>query len=175
MEMWQVILLILAGVVSLYILVGIVVFTFTLAFKYKVEKRQDSISLLVSQKYDMLMGIVEELENLKVIVPESILHNIKGKRDIDFLAYSKIDRDHLLASYHQANYQIKLIAEQNNVATKSEKYRLLSASFDEIDELYRSNIAIYNSDVTGYNYWVSFKGYRHLLRLFNLNKKEILL
>lgn len=174
MEWWQIILIVLGSLSFLYIVIGITVFCFAIAFKFKVDKRAISISLLIAQKYDMVTGMINEYKIHNISVPKSVYQNIEGNREVDIAKLDKKTIEKILDTFTQTSYQLKLIADNTDILVKSNKYKELSDSLDQINEIYRLNIAIYNSDVTGYNYWVSFKGYRYLLKFFKLTKKEIL-
>ena len=174
MEWWQILLIVLGSLLFVYIVIGIIVFCFAIAFKFKVDKRAISISLLIAQKYDMVTGMINEYKIHNINVPKSVYQNIEGNREVDIAKLDKQTIEKILDTFTQTSYQLKLIADNTDILVKSNKYQELSDSLDQINEIYRLNIAIYNSDVTGYNYWVSFKGYRYLLKLFKLTKKEIL-
>lgn len=66
------------------------------------------------------------------------------------------------------------IASKNINLEKHDEFRIAKRNILESDNVYRINVAMYNADVLGYNYWKKFLPTRYIYKIFKVKDKEII-
>ena len=66
------------------------------------------------------------------------------------------------------------IASKNSFLEKHDEFRIAKRNVLESDNVYRINIAMYNADVLGYNYWIGFLPTRYIYKILKVKRKEII-
>lgn len=158
---------ILLGILGLYVILFFVPFIFALANNRLVEKKARSINLLFLQKLSVLddlnkKGNEKEIIDIE-INKELIKHNqflLNKKEVISKEEASEIDK-----------IQLKLLSLlEENKTTLEQSNNILS----ELSDIYRKDIAYYNSVVGAYNYWINILPYKWVFKLFRFKNKTII-
>ncbi len=176
MEKWIWLLIFIVGaLITLYILLFVVVISFSLLFKRKIAKRVVAINLLLTQRHDVLLLIDKLFLSNGVPVQSYVTGYIRDSINYSTKELSKDERDNLINNLNKATQAFMYLADQHEEIKNNVEFAEYCKTINELDTNYRQNIAIYNSDITGYNYWVCFVGYKWLLKMFGLKKKEIII
>ena len=70
--------------------------------------------------------------------------------------------------------EIMFLANQNPDLNSNIDFIQAKNNISESDLIYRNNVTMYNADVLGYNYWISFVPCGFVFKLFKLKKKQII-
>lgn len=172
---WQWVIFVAGIVFTIYVLFFFVILSFSLIFKKKISKRILAINLLLTQRHDTLFLIDKLFVSSGIKVQPYITGYLRDSAHFDEKDIDKKTRDDMRENLNKTNQAFMYLADQNEVIKNNPTFVDYCKTLNELDDSYRQNIAIYNSDITGYNYWVNFIGYRYLLRLIRLKKKDIII
>lgn len=167
-------LTIIVGIAIAWVLALIVDLLFVGFFSSILKKHTKGMTVVVNAKYENIKKIYSLFEKYGVSVEERILDALKN---IDVEALSKHDtlegenvRNVLSYLKDEANF----IANKNKEVLEKPDFQAAKQYINELDVQYRSNIAMYNADVLGYNYWISFLPCRFIYKIFKVKKKNII-
>jgi len=169
--MW--ILIALGGALALYILFFFLVLFIISKFNKRLRKRLSALSLLLAQRKDIAISLYNLLLDQKIAIPTALKNEaqalintevgVLGNHEIiDFLPRLERDTKDIIEAIDGSR---KLKKDGSVVAQ-------LKKEIAELDESRRQHIAIYNSDINGYNYWIRLMAYRYLLILFRYREKK---
>lgn len=122
----------------------------------------------------MLRFIALANEN-SINVPMSYIKNINRLERIDdFQTLDKSNRDERVLAFIHGSHNILSLFEQNSALLELDTYKDNLMSYTSIEEAYRQKVALYNSDVIGYNYWANMFSMRFLFRRFGFTQKDLI-
>jgi ABC-type lipoprotein release transport system permease subunit len=172
MQAWQIVLLVIVVLLFFYVGVLIYVMSMVRVFRSRLRKRLIAMSVLLSEKKEMLLAINYEFKKSKVKLDKA---DQKLYDQVQFLKISEL-KDVQIAPASQilkdAQNRLNFVAQINPWATKSEEYQTYANSIHDIDVNFRQNIVLYNSDLNGYNYWVAVPACRWFAYIFGNRKKQ---
>ena len=168
MEWWQILLYVVSILFVIYVFVFFYALECLLTFRSRLKKRTLAISLLISEKKDVLLSMLALME--KDIKDDSTKEEATQVRwlKVDKLQPKEIENCLSLLSFLQK--RLVLFA-NNNEYESNEEYHTYFEILSDLDANYRKTAAIYNSDVLGYEYWRKTPLFRGLF--FLLRFKEI--
>ena len=70
--------------------------------------------------------------------------------------------------------EVMFVANEHSDLVSSNEFNQAKKNVVEADALYRNNVTMYNADVLGYNYWITFLPCRFVFKTFRLKKKELI-
>lgn len=165
-------LIALAGVAALYVLFFIVVVFIIYKFNKRLTKRREALRLLLAQRKDITLSLFQLASKEKIAITTAVRLKMSelSNKEIGLL------NDHEIIEYSPTLEKIaKLVTDMidgHKSLKKSEEYAQFKKELIELDEIKRQHIAIYNSDVNGYNYWIRLKSYRRILLALNFSEKK---
>ena len=167
-------LTILIGVAALWVLFLIIDLLFVGFFHHILKKHTKGMTVVMNAKYDNIKKIYGLFEKYEVPVDQK---NLDALNNIDPASLSKHDtkegedtRNILSYLKDEANFT----ANKNKDILEKQDFKSAKTYINELDVQYRSNIAMYNADVLGYNYWISFLPCRFIFKLFRVKKKNLI-
>ncbi|MCR5505583.1 MAG: hypothetical protein K6F07_01140 [Bacilli bacterium] len=167
-------LTILVSIAIAWVAFLIVDLLFVAFFHHILKKHTKGMTVVVNAKYENIKKIYALFTKYDVPVDGKILQTINT---IDTSALSKHDskegedvRNILSYLKDEANF----IANRNKEVLDKPDFQMMRTYVNELDVQYRSNIAMYNADVLGYNYWISFLPCRFVFKIFKVKKKNII-
>lgn len=174
LEVYQILLIVLAGIVGIYLLVLICDLIFVFSFRRILKKHDKSLSIVLAVKFENVKKLFEIMKNLDVEIEEQVLNNLYS---IDISSFEnqasptcKKARERLSFLRDHAMF----IASSNPALNKHHEFALAKQNVLENDEVYRIKLAMYNADVLGYNYWIRFLPTRFIFLMFRVKQKELI-
>ncbi|MBO6262623.1 MAG: hypothetical protein J6N95_08545 [Bacilli bacterium] len=161
-------------IIALYLLAVVFDIIFVVSFS----------SILARHEHDLFLTLTSKKEHLDRLLALLNKNGIK----LDKKTIEPLEKFDLKSIEHQdgesakyAREQLTLISEyllltsrSNDVIANSEEFLELSASIDEIEKVYRQHILLYNADVLGYNFWITFFPTAYIYKIFKKKKKDII-
>lgn len=163
------------GIFGLWFFIFILSLSFSIVFKKKIKNTSSTINMLMNQRYDVVISLMNILKKYNIQISDLDKKAISNlERVHDFQALSKDDRDNRVLTFVHSSHNILSFCESSNEVVNDEEYAKKLLIFNDTEETYRQKSALYNSDIIGYNYWVNVRVCKHLLKLFGLKTKDLI-
>ena len=161
-------------IVALYLLAVVFDIIFVASFS----------SILSRHEHDLYLSLTNKKDNLDRLLA---LLNKNGVK-LDKKTIEPLEKFDLKSIEHQdgeearvAREQLTLISEYLLLTSRSDKkisesdeFMEINASIDEIEKVYRQHVLLYNADVLGYNFWISFVPTAYIYKILKKKKKDII-
>lgn len=174
LEVYQIILLVLLGILGVYFLIVICDLIFVFSFKNILKKHDKSLSIVLAVKYENIKKLFEIMNNLNVKIDQNVLDDLYS---IDVSLFEnqasetcKFAREKLSKLRDIAMF----IASNNATLIKHNEFIVAKQNVLENDEVYRVKLAMYNADVLGYNYWIKFLPTRFIFKILKVKEKDLI-
>ena len=139
-------------------------------------------SILSHHDHDLFLILTNKKDNLDRLATLLSKHGVK----LDKKMVGALDEFDLKTIEHQDGEEAKkardlltsiseylfLTARENKNVSNSEEFLELSTDIDEIERVYRQHALMYNADVLGYNFWISFVPTKFIYLILKRKKKE---
>lgn len=172
---WYTILILVVGIIALVYVFGLMItLGFVVTFKRKLNEHSRAIVIVLNQKKEALINLVEIIEKNGLKLDPKYLVLL---RDIDVNSFERIYSAESKKSRETLSYvkqELFSIANKSVDFKKNEEYKLASSLLVSLDEQFRFLVATYNADVIGYNYWIRFKPYGYIFLLNKTENKDII-
>lgn len=146
------------------------VFSRVLFFKESLKKRLIAANVLFSETREVLLSLYREFKNAGVNFSNDdeemttkvrwLKTDVSDEGDVERIAL-------LLAAYEK---RLSFLAANHPWVRKGEEYESLKEALHDLNVNYRRIVAVYNSDVLGFNYWRTFLVYRPLFWVLGYKK-----
>ncbi len=162
----------IGGVATLYVLFLFIVLFIISKFNQRLKKRREALRLLLAQRKDITLGLFKLVVEAKIKIPLTL------KNKISELANKEIGLFNSYEIFDYAPEVIKItkalleVSDESKSLKKNEKVEQFRKELTQLDEIKRQHIAIYNSDINGYNYWIGLMSYRHILSALGYHPKK---
>lgn len=161
-------------IVALYLLAVVFDIIFVVSFS----------SILARHEHDLYLTLVNKKDNLDRLLALLNKNSIK----LDKKAIKPLEEFDLKVIEHQDGEEAKqarenltmiseyllLTSRSDAKISNSEEFIELSASIDEVEKVYRQHVLLYNADVLGYNFWISFVPTAYIYKIIKRKKKDII-
>jgi len=162
------------SIAALYVIFLVIDIIFVISFS----------SILSHHDRDLFLVLTNKKDNLDKLAALINKHNVKvDKKQADAL----VNFD-LKVIEHQNGEEAKkarelltsiseyflYVARDNEVVTNDAEYELISANVEESEKLYRQHVVLYNADVLGYNFWITFFPTRFIYKILKFKEKDII-
>ena len=141
-------------------------------------------SILSHHGRDLFLVLTNKKDNLDKLAMLINKHNIKvDKKQADALANfdlkvietqdgedAKKARELLTSISEYFMY----VARDNDKVMNDPEFELIFGNVEESEKLYRQHVVLYNADVLGYNFWISFFPTRFIYKILKLKPKDII-
>ncbi len=143
-------------------------------FSFRKQLRRDNrgIRVSLSAKLDILRKCQEVILDSGIKLTEKCTHSLRYLDSEDFLEAQK---DAFIESTQEmalVEKEISGILFSSRKLTHNDEVELLKSLLKDVNESLRTSIATYNTDVLGYNYWVSFFPCKYVFLLFKFKTKR---
>lgn len=167
-----IICMVLAGLLLLWLIILLNSFIFKTVFKRNLKNESNTINMLLYQRYEMVKDIIGIAEKNNVNIPAEEKKMIFFLERIpDFQLLSKSERDSRVLSFIHGSYNIISICDRSSLK-HNEEYIDKLVEFNDVESNYRQVSALYNSNINGYNYWISVLTVKWVYRLFKVTPKD---
>ena len=173
MELFLIILRNIAiAVAILYALIVIVTVTFAWSFASILSHHNHDLTVILTNKRDNLVKLASILSSSGLKLDKKIidgLHNFDLKRiENQNGEDAKKARDEL-TSYSE--YLLSIDIADKRLKDEEEYHKALE-NINELENVYRQHLMMYNADVLGYNFWINFFPTRYIFKLLRIKAKD---
>ncbi|HHT66997.1 MAG TPA: hypothetical protein GX010_02055 [Erysipelotrichaceae bacterium] len=141
-------------------------------------------SMLSRHDHDLFMNLANKKDNIEKLIPLLNSKNVKtDKKKVEALVNFDLKRVE-----HQDGEDAKLAREElaslsdyflalcrDNKEIKSlDEFILIENNLNELTTLYVNHVVMYNADILGYNFWISFFPTRYIYRILKIKSKNII-
>ena len=165
-------------VITIIALVWVALLLFDLFFVFFfstiLKKHSKAMVVILNSKYENTKKIYEIIQSYQVRIDDKVLQELNN---IDISAFSKPDSEEGEKVRNILSYlkdEAMFVANRNKDLLNKPDFQIAKNNVLELDSQYRTDIAMYNADVLGYNYWISFLPCRFVFKLFKVKKKNII-
>ena len=169
---WNVVILILLGLLALYLLGFFFVLSLVGRYRSKMRKDNRGIRVAMSTKLDILRKCQAVMETSKIKMSDECFTKLRYLDSEDFL---KVHSDDFLKSREDLSFvenEIRGYLTTKRKLLKNEEVEILRLLLDDINDSLKTSITTYNSDVLGYNFWVRFSLYKFIFIIFKTHPYE---
>ena len=175
MELFFIVLRNIAIVIAaFYLLFVIIDVVFVVSFSSILSHHDHDLFVILTNKKDNLDNLANLLGKNNVKVDK------KKIEELNNFAIEKIEHQdgevakesrELLTSLSE--YLLGLARDNQKVAN-DEDFLLIESNLNELESVYRQHVVLYNADVLGYNFWISFWPTRIFYKILKRKQKNII-
>ena len=174
LEVWQIILIVLGVLLAIYLIIVLTDLMFVLSFHSLLRKHRVALNVLLQTKYD----------NIKVL--SDLLKKYDSNYDPKYQEIlDSIDIKHLSDLHTKESAKVRLqlvylrdelmyIADKDENFGKNEEFKRAKQHIADLDQIYYAQVATYNADIIGYNYWIRFIPTRYIFNILKIKKKDLI-
>ena len=162
------------AMVALYLLAVIFDIIFVVSFSSILSRHEHDLFLTLTNKKDNLDRLLELLNKNGIKLDKKAIEPLE-KFDLKVIEHQDGEEA------RNAREQLTLISEyllltsrSNKKIADSDEFLEINASIDEIEKVYRQHVLLYNADVLGYNFWISFFLTAYIYKILKKKKKDII-
>lgn len=161
-------------IVAIYLLFVIVDVVFVVSYSSILSNHDHDLFVILTNKKDNLSNCVALLSKHKVKIDKKIVDAL-ANFDIKLIEHqdgeeARIARE-LLTSLSE---QIMSVARESEKVTNDEEFALIETNVNELEKVYRQHVVLYNADVLGYNFWITFFPTRFIYKILKRKNKDII-
>ena len=174
MEPYEIVIIVIASIVGLWLLLFFVDLIFVLGFFRIFNKHKKAIIVVLYTKLENMRKLFSVMKQSGIKIDDRLVNvlNEVNENDFDDPSSAKFDKSKNALSYLKD--EIMFLANQNPDLNSNIDFIQAKNNISESDLIYRNNVTMYNADVLGYNYWISFGPCGFVFKLFKLKKKQII-
>ena len=163
--------IVIIGIYAIFVVIDVI---FVISFS----------SILSHHDHDLFLILTNKKDNLDKLAALVNKHGVKvDKKQADALA--NFD---LKVIEHQDGEEAKkarelltsiseyflYVARDNEKVSNDSEFELISGNVEESEKLYRQHVVLYNADVLGYNFWITFFPTRFIYIILKRKTKDII-
>lgn len=158
--------------IVLVILLGLFIYVVSmiLSFKSKLEKREVAFSVLFSEKQEILLTIFGMFDAHKEDFKSSLVDLTTQVRWIKFDKLKNEDIDKIAFMLNDLEKALARMGHKYKEFDKNKDYTICWNTIADINSNYRRNVANYDSEIEGYEYWRRFLIFRPILAILPFKK-----
>ena len=163
--------IVLAGVYLVFVVLDVI---FVVSFSSILSHHDHDLSLILTNKKDNLDKLVALLNKHGVKFEKKKVEDIAN---FDLKAIEHQDGEeaknarNLLTSLSE---YFLYAARENEKVTNDPEFEEIANNIDEQEKIYRQHLVLYNADVLGYNFWISFFLTRYIYKILKRKTKDII-
>ena len=154
-----------------YLLLLVVDISFVCSFSSIMKHHAHDLTVILTNKKDNFVKLINILASKGVKLDKSkveLLHNFDVKR---IEAHDGEDAKKAREELTSIHEYLLLICSQSDFEIDDE-YQQVLAYINELEIVYRHHLMMYNADVLGYNFWISFFPTRYIYKILRFKPKE---
>ena len=153
------------------LLVNLLFFFF---FKTILKKHSRAMTVLLNAKYENTKKLFAIIQTYNVPVDQKILDALDAIDPSTFKNHDDQKAEETRGVLAYLKDEANFISSKNKELTEKADFQLAKTNVLELDTQYRNNVVMYNADVLGYNYWISFLPCRFVFKIFRVKKRKII-
>lgn len=174
MKPHEVFILVILCILTLYILLIILDLIFVFSFKSILRKHNKSLAVILNTKYDNIQKMISVIDKYGITIDSPALKEFENidVKDLNkqYTAKCKAARDILSILRNE----LVFLSSSHPILEQDEIFVMAKENIIQLDDVYRVNIAMYNADVLGYNYWIRFLPCRYIFLLLKTKTKDLI-
>ena len=155
-----------------FVLIIIVDVSFVCSFCSIMRHHAHDLTVILTNKRDNLIRLVELLNKSGIKLDKKKVDSLS---DFDLKRIEKHDGEDAKAAREELTslneYFLSVCSDANYKDEDGEIQRTL-ANINELEKVYRHHLMMYNADVLGYNFWISFFPTRFIYLVLKFKPKE---
>ena len=155
-----------------FILLVIVDVSFVCSFSSIMKHHAHDLTVLLTNKRDNLVHLAELLAKSGVKLDKK---KVESLNNFDLKRIEKQDGEDAKAAREELtslNEYLLSICEENDIKNNDSEVQKVLANIMEVEKVYRHHLMMYNADVLGYNFWISFFPTRFIYIILKFKPKE---
>ena len=155
-----------------FILLVIVDVSFVCSFSSIMKHHAHDLTVLLTTKRDNLVHLAELLAKSGVKLDKK---KVESLNNFDLKRIEKQDGEDAKAAREELtslNEYLLSICEENDIKNNDSEVQKVLANIMEVEKVYRHHLMMYNADVLGYNFWISFFPTRFIYIILKFKPKE---
>lgn len=175
MQDWvKTLIIVIVSLIAIWILFLIVNLIFIGSFNAIFKKHRKAMTVILYTKYENMKKLFSVINQSGIKIEERLTNMLNeiNPKDFEDPALSAFETSKNTLSYLKD--EIMFVANQNPDLNNSLDFIQAKNNVLESDNIYRSNVVMYNADVLGYNYWIRFLPCRFVFKIFRVKKKQII-
>ncbi len=162
---------ILCILIGMWILLIAAVSVALILLNRQIERSKSGINIVLAQKYDVTIVLAKYLLDMNVDISDEVKKEFNLEKKPSFDRFATLER--LSIGQRIDEIVIEIFGKINEEELKSDpRIETLSNSIEDIDRQYKHIILSHNSRIWAYNYWIRFKPYAPIAKLFKLKAKS---
>lgn len=161
-------------IAALYLLFVIVDVVFVVSFSSILANHDHDLFVILTNKKDNLVNCVALLNRHKVKLDKKVTDALNDF-DIKLIEHQNGEEARkareLLTSLSD---QILFAAREDQKVVNDEEFALIETNVNELEKVYRQHVVLYNADVLGYNFWITFFPTRYIYKILKRKQKDII-
>jgi hypothetical protein len=124
-----------------------------LAFRKKLKKRIIALSVLFAEKKDLLLSMYALFDKAAAHLDSVEKDSAAKVRWLKTQVVKEAEIEEVDSILNDLQKRLTLLAEAESYLKAGEDYQVFSSALKDLDANYRRIVAVYNSEVSGYEYW----------------------
>ena len=174
MEPYEIVIIVIASIVGLWLLLLFVDLIFVLGFFRIFKKHKKAITVVLYTKLENMRKLFSVMKQSGIKIDDRLVKVLNEVNENDFADPSSAEFDKSKNALSYLKDEIMFLANQYPDLNSNIDFIQAKNNISESDLIYRNNVTMYNADVLGYNYWISFVPCGFVFKLFKLKKKQII-
>ena len=174
MEPYEIVIIVIASIVGLWLLLFFVDLIFVLGFFRIFKKHKKAITVVLYTKLENMRKLFSVMKQSGIKIDDRLVKVLNEVNENDFADPSSAEFDKSKNALSYLKDEIMFLANQYPDLNSNIDFIQAKNNISESDLIYRNNVTMYNADVLGYNYWISFVPCGFIFKLFKLKKKQII-
>ncbi len=169
---WKIAYLLLAIGAIVYLIGFFSCFISLLGFKRKLAKRIAALSIVFSEKREVLLALDTYYREAKMECSEADLECVRKVAAMQEKRIKDTDVPFYYETLSSLEKRLRYLADSNSWIKAGDDFETMLSLLSDLNGNYRRIAAVYNSDLLGYEYWRKQIFYRLWFFLFGFRKKE---
>lgn len=169
---WRIFALVVTIMLVLYLIGFFYCFALLHSFKKKLKKRIVGVSIVFSEKKELLLALDAYYRDAKMEYEEEDLACVREVASLNNGRIKEADIPYYRDSLQKLEKRLRFKADSNSWIKAGSDYETMTSFLTDLNKNYRRIVAIYNSDLLGYEYWRRRWPYHYLFVLLGFRKKE---
>ncbi len=174
MEPYEIVIIVIASIIGLWLLLFFVDLIFVLGFFRIFKKHKKAITVVLYTKLENMRKLFSVMKQSGIKIDDRLVKILNEVNENDFADPSSAEFDKSKNALSYLKDEIMFLANQYPDLNSNIDFIQAKNNISESDLIYRNNVTMYNADVLGYNYWISFVPCGFVFKLFKLKKKQII-
>lgn len=147
---------------------------FVFFFKTILKKHSRAMTVLMNAKYENTKKLFDLIQAYDVEVEPKVLDILKSIDTSIFKEHESKQAEETRGMLAYLKDEANFISNRHKELNEKADFQIAKSNVLELDTQYRNNVAMYNADVLGYNYWISFLPCRFIYKIFKVKKRKII-